>query len=183
LVEWGVIIGLMIKDEMRISIVVYGEIESGPAKWWEWYLYARAFNARIGRNPDFAGITGDSFQVGRVLTLAGADKELKKSVERGDRFQYISLYAMPEHSRQAGFDHLTYMLRTCFSQPNRILVTLFQEDYLKLNADQVIGELKQFIRFSSGQVFEMAISESPFGYVMQAHPAAHYKTLKIIKDL
>jgi hypothetical protein len=171
------------KNDLRISIVLYGGIETSPLKWWEWYLYTKGLNEKLGRNPHHVSLSGDSFPPGSMLTFSGAEKKLKKAVEAGEHFKYLSLYSMPEQSMKAGFDHITYMLRTCFSEPCRILITLLPEDYLKLNVDEVVDELKNFIQFSSGQIFEMSISEFPFGYVTKSKPASQYKTLKIIKEL
>jgi hypothetical protein len=172
----------MKKDDLRISIVLYGEIESNPLEWWEWYLSAKGLNEQLGRNLHYLGITGESFPPGCMLTFAGAEKRIKKAVDLGERLKYLSLYSMQNQSMQPGFDHITYMLRTCFSEPHRIFITLLPQDYLKLNSGEIVNKMKKFIRFSSGQIFEMSISESPFGYVMKSNPVSHYKTLKIIRE-
>jgi len=172
----------MKNDGLRTSLVLYGEIEASPSKWWEWYLYARGLNAKLGRNPHYVSVAGDSFPLGTILTIAGGENRIKKAAEKGEHFQYLSIYSMPEPSMPAGFDHITYMLRTVYSEPSRILITLLPEVYLKLDVDGTINDLRKLIGFNRGQIFEMSISEFPFGYVMKEKHTSIYKTLKIIKD-
>ncbi len=169
--------------DLRISIVLYGEISNSPLGWWEWYLYIVWLNEKLGRDPHFVSLSGDSFPPGTMLAFAQAEKRLKRAVEAGEHFRYLSLYSMPEPSMPAGFDHITYMLRTCFSKPERIQITLLPEDYQKLDAGEVVDDLKKFIRFSNGQIFEISNSEFPFGYAAKSNPASHYKTLEVVREL
>ena len=172
----------MKKNVIRTSITLYGEIESNPVKWLEWFTYAKTLTEEIGYNPNYVGISGTSFKSGNILTLAKTEKRFKKAVEAGEAFDSLDVYSLPDEFKQAVFDYKTYMVRYCSYEPHHITIILLQEDFSKINTEKVIENLKTFIKFSMGQIFEMSALESPFFYASKANPASHYKSLNILKE-
>lgn len=171
----------MRKNVIRTSITLYGEVQLDAAKWLEWFDYTKRLNDEIGYNPNYVGISGKSFKSGSILTIAKAEKRFKKAVEAGEYFDSLDVYSLPEEFKQAAFDYQTYMVRYCSYEPHHVTITLNQEDYSKIDEDKVIEDLKKFIKFSEGQIFEMSSTESPFFYASKVNPASYYKTLKILR--
>lgn len=173
----------MKRNVIRTSIVLYGEIELDPIKWMEWYEYAKNLTVKVGYCPNYVGISGQSFKSDSILTISKTEKKFKKTVEAGGKFDSLDVYSLPPDFKQAAFDYETYMARYCSYEPHFALVTLLQGDFLKIDVDSVIEELKEFIKFREGQIFEMTAPESPFFYASKVNPASYYKSLKILKEI
>ncbi|NLP45410.1 hypothetical protein [Acetivibrio saccincola] len=173
----------MKKNIIKTSIVLYGEIKNDSVIWKKWYEYAKSFIEKVGYCPNYVGISGQSFKSKHILSISRIEKKFIKTVENGETFDSLEVYSLPPNFNQAAFDYEIHMARICSYEPHFILATLLQKDFLKIDVDNVINELKEFINFKNGQIFEMTNPESPFFYAAKVNPVSYYKSLKILKEI
>lgn len=165
-----------------VSVALYGDIETNSNSWSEWYTYSIQMINSLGVIPNYIGISGESFNSGKVLQLKRAETRIKKAIIDGETISAMSIYSLPEDFVQAAFDYDICFGRKTIGVKSHILVTLRQDLFSQLDVDKTINELKQHINFESGEVFEMLNTESPQFYAFKGNPCSVYKSLKIVKS-
>jgi len=174
----------MKETDLRTSIALYGKIENEAIQWWEWFLFSKELTNKLGYTPNYVGITSkSSFKSGKILELNRATKRLDKSVKENEEICSIDLISLPEMFKQAAFDYFTSMVRYAGPHdPQQITITMPSKDFCHLEDDKIIEKLKQFIIFSTGQIYEMSALESPLFYASKANPPSYYKSLNILRE-
>jgi len=174
----------MKNEDLRTSITLYGKIEDDVMQWWEWFLFSKELTSKLGYIPNYVGITSKScFKSGKILELNRASKRLDKSVKENEEINSIDLYSLPEKFKQAAFDYFTSMVRYAGPHdPQHITISIPSKDFYHLEDENTIERLKQFIIFSTGQIYELSSSESPIFYASRVNPPSYYKTLKLLRE-
>jgi hypothetical protein len=172
------------KKDLRTSITLYGKIENNAIQWWEWFLFSKELTNRLGYTPNYVGVTSKScFKSGKILEINRASKRLDKSLKENEEISSIEIYSLPEKFKQAAFDHFTSMVRYAGPHdPQQITITVSSKDFYYLEDEKIIEKLKHFIIFSTGQIYELSASESPFFYASRVNPPSYYKTLKLLRE-
>ncbi|MDP4147333.1 MAG: hypothetical protein Q8936_23155 [Bacillota bacterium] len=63
---------------------------------------------------------------------------------------------MPDGFKQAAFDYDAYFSRTTAGKCPHILLTVAADNYSKIEILDIVSNLKEHIRFSTGQIFEVS---------------------------
>lgn len=170
-------------ERNTISIVLYGNTSSKTSDWLKWYEYAINQINGLGFEPNYIGITGKSFNSGKIAPLNQVDKKLRKSFEDGEIIVSIAVYSLPDDFKQAAFDYNVYLSRTTQGKYPHIVLTISGNAHSKFDTNNIIKMLKEHIEFTSGQMFEMSNYESPQFYAAKVNPPDLYKTLKVTQEI
>jgi hypothetical protein len=95
----------------------------------------------------------------------------------------LAVYSLPNDFTQAAFDYNFYLGRNGNGGNQYIILTFPRELYGTIETASIISELKGFIQFENGQVFEMSRYECPMFYAAKVNPPSTYQSLKIIKNM
>ncbi|ARU60934.1 hypothetical protein CBW65_07440 [Tumebacillus avium] len=167
------------KYEHTTTIVLYGELDEKDGQGWlNWLEYAQNLSGRLGFPANYVGVRGETFKSGKVLTLKRTVKRIQKAVENNEQIQNISFYSLPDDFGTAIFDYDVYLSRC--SDYAQVLVTMSSERYARIDSQEVIDELKQHIRFSSGEVFTMSRRDVPSLYAAKLNPPGTHKSVQVI---
>lgn len=169
---------------MTTSIVLYGEIDKlDTNKWLKFYNYSKKLCTEMSFEPNYIGLIGEEFKTGKVLTIRRTEKRLLKSITNGNSLTSMSLYSLPDEFTQAAFDYNFYISRNLNEhnqKPSKIILTLPTEIYEKINTDCVISNLKDFIQFKEGEIFDLSRFETPMIYASKVNDINSFESLKII---
>lgn len=164
------------------TIVMYGDISNSVSQWASWYDYAVNQALQLGYIPNYIGVIGQSFASGKINLIKRIDKRLRKALSEGEEFSSIAIYSLPDGYNQAAFDYEIYLSRDTQEKSPHIIFTIPSDSYKNLDENSIIKELKRFINFTNGQVFEMLSSESPQFYAAKVNLPEVYKSLKILRE-
>lgn len=168
---------------MTTSIVLYGGIKLNDSlSWLEFYEYACSLIEEVKVEPNFIGVTGQSFKTGKVSPLKRAQQKLIKSINDEEEIVSLAIYSLPKDYKIAAFDYNVYICRTSQLKEPHIIVTFSDNLYQLIDQSTVIKKLKELIIFQSGQVFELSKMESPQIYASKANSLNAFKTLKILEE-
>ncbi|WP_163538047.1 hypothetical protein [Gracilibacillus sp. YIM 98692] len=146
--------------EMTTSIVLYGEMDKMDTnKWLKFYKYSKKLSSELSFEPNYIGLIGEDFKSGKVLTIKRTEKRLLKSLSNGSCLTSMELYSLPDDFKQAAFDYNFYLARIVNEinhKPSKIILTVPTEMYEIINTDSVISNLKEFIQFKEGEIFELS---------------------------
>jgi hypothetical protein len=176
--------GNRVTERLTTSITLYGEFDTRDSKMWlDYYFYCKDLIQSINFKPTHLGITGQSFKSGKIMNLDSSEKKLFKSLEKGEELVSLAVYSLPEDYSIAAFDYDIYMCRTKQLGDPYIIMTFRNDIFDEINVEDVIKELKKYINFNSGQIFQMSNLESPQIYASKANSPSTFKSLKIIREL
>jgi hypothetical protein len=172
------------EERLTTSIVLYGNFDaSNSLSWRDFYNYTTGLIESLKLNPNYLGLTGQSFKTGKVSLLSKTHKKLFKALEDREELVSMAIYSLPEDFKTAAFDYNVYICRTKQSKHPHLIATFSDVLFETLNHDEVIAQLKRFIHFESGQVFQLKNLESPQIYASKANSLTAFKSLKIIEEL
>lgn len=171
----------MSKVKTTISIVLYGSIDCNQSSWLEWSRYSKEKLKEIYKVPNYVGIIGEGFKSGKLLQLNRIQSRINKSLEEGGQISSMGFYVLPDNFTQAIFDFEAFIGRTNIGKENNILFTVNKNIAESLNIEVTIEELKNYISFKSGEVFELLNVESPHIYASKGNDVTAFKSLNVIK--
>jgi hypothetical protein len=99
-----------------------------------------------------------------------------------EKIESISIYALPDNFTQAVFDYYTFMSIDIVSENQLITISLPIDSFIEVNAIEMEEDLKEFITFKNGEIFEMSVLECPYFYATKLNPASDFESLKIISS-
>lgn len=167
----------MMKEDILVSITLYGELEC-EYTWLDWYKYCKKVISQLGYEPNYISIESDSIKSGKVLNLGKKEKRVLTSINN-DNIEWLSIYSLPGDFITASFDYNVLLTRNT----EYLSMIISKEVYSNLNIGCTLSELRKFIKFNQGEVFEMHRDESPLLYASRLNEASEFDTLKIIKKL
>ena len=169
---------------MNYCLTLCGEVKPDISKWWEWYEYSLTLIRGIGLEPNYIGVISESFKSGKMTTIKKTEAKLKKVIDSGECLKYLGVMVLPSDFSIAAYDFSIHLERIGAYEPHNITLAIKNAEIFKtFVTDDLINELKNFIDFASGQIYEIADSESPENYIAEGMPNSGYKELKVIKKL
>ncbi|MEN2773474.1 hypothetical protein ABCY62_00170 [Acetivibrio clariflavus] len=173
----------MKEDELKRCLTMYGEIKLTQDKWWELYEYVKNLIQELGLIPNYIGVQSKTFKSGKILTIYRNENKLKKALDSGDDLNSLEVMSLPQNFKQAAFDYDASILIYKDFEPHHITIAVRDKDrFNKLNIDKVVDKLKSYLKFTSGQIYELSISEDPLIYSIKGKPVSNVKGLNIIKE-
>lgn len=174
--------GIMQKNKyIKTSITLYGQIEENDTLWLDWYNYAKSLTEQLGYNANYIGVRSKSFHSGKVLTLKRSENKLIRVLESGEESKSLDVYSLHDNFVQAAFDYYTYFSRVKDFEKNNVTITMSQEKFCEINVEEIITELKKFISFSHGEIYELDYTECPIFYICNDSPNREFKNYKLLR--
>lgn len=172
------------QGRLTTSIVLYGDIDPNDStKWLDFYGGTIELIKSLNLTPNYLGVTGHSFKSGKIATINRVEKKLIKALNNGEEVVSLAIYSLPDDYRIAAFDYNVYISRTRQLGNPHLLATFSTDLFESLSQEKVISQLKQYIDFHSGQVFQLNNLESPQIYASKANSKSVFKSLKVIKEI
>jgi len=169
---------------MTRTVVLYGTIKKdGSKEWLEFYRATKSMLTEFGLEANYLGVVGDSFTSGKVTTLKRTEKKLINSLKNNESLTSLSLYTLPSDFEIAAFDYQAYIGRKVEGNHGYIIATFIKDSIDSSHMENLVQELKKYIDFMSGEVFDMLNVESPQIYVSKVNDESSFKSLRIIKKL
>jgi len=168
-----------VKNDSKISLILYGNFKMENGLWSEWYSYAKNLLIKLSLKPNYCEIIGDAFKAGKLLKEDRAAERIKKSINKGEVISLIGLDVLPDNFSSA-FDYIAFATMGTKKSSQFIMFSLPEEMNEYIDFDAVISELKRFIDITSGEIFVMKRKDNPYFYAMKANPPSSFKSLKII---
>lgn len=168
--------------EARIttSIVLYGDINSlDSKKWLDFYNYISNFIQSINLVPNYIAVSSESIKSSKISPLKRVEKKLYTAIDNKEEISSLSIYSLPDNFETAAFDYNAYICRTNRLKYSHIIVTLPIEIYKKIDYRGLIVELKNFIDFKEGEIFNLSNLESPHLYASKANAPSAFKSLDV----
>ncbi|MCB2355762.1 hypothetical protein [Clostridium estertheticum] len=166
------------EKDIVVSITLHGKVEN-EITWLDWYEYAKKIISQLGYNPNYISIESNSMKSGKVLKLKSKEKKIINLINSGENIEWLSIYSLPDEYDSAAFDYNMIATRNS----NYLSVIVNKNDYVKLNVEDTINDLKKFIEFRNGEIYEMHRDESPLLYAAGLNEISEFDTLKIIKKI
>lgn len=162
--------------QLTTSLVLWGCVKENS--WMDWYMCINKFAGDNGFDNIHFGIKGDSFKSGKIMSKRGVEKKIYNSINNRENIVSMALYSLPEEYKQASFDYDLYMGLSTLEKAHVILSTT------RTNFDfaEIGNELRRFVYFEKGQVFQMSNHESPQFYAYQVNPRSMYSTLNVLNE-
>lgn len=162
-----------------VSITIYGEADDKSSVWSSWINYVEALTAQLHYPSTHVSVRGDTFKSAKVTVFNRTKKRLLKALEKEEGFKWISFYSLPDDFKTAAFDYEILAARTA----NFVTLILSEAIFSQIDVDQVVEELKAFIVFREGEIYELDIEETPMIYATKCNSVSSFKTLKILHKL
>ena len=93
--------------------------------WDKWYFDVKEFFENYGYEVTHFGIISQSYNSGKLLTVARKEKEMIDKIRKGEKPILMSLYSLPPKYKSASFDYNMSMVR----REGFISVTINECDY------------------------------------------------------
>ncbi len=162
-------------DKRKISITIWGK-EKG--NWLEWYKDVTDLMTQMGYKNTHIGIITESYNTGKVVTVARKEKEILTRIREGEFPSCFSCFSLPKDYRCAGFDY--YFM--CERNEAYMSVTINDTDYNDYNERQIIAMITKYTCMESGEIFSTSMSELPLVYA-ETKDTRNLKTYKLIRNL
>jgi hypothetical protein len=171
-----------VKNDSKISLVLYGNLLNEKQLWTDWYEYAKSFLMNLSLQANFCEIIGDAFKSGKLLKADKCEAKIQKSLNKGEKISLIGLDVLPDDFGSA-FEYIAFAKMGIKNNLQYIAISLPLETKDSIDFNTLIDSLKKFIVITSGEIFEMNRKDNPYFYVMKANPPSSFKSLKIIKTI
>jgi hypothetical protein len=171
------------KKYIKTTITLYGLINNEDELWWEWFLYAKSLAIELGYTPNYIGVNSNTFKSGKVLTINRSQKKLEESIKNKNFPSNLDVYSLHDDFKQAAFDYYLLASRSTMFNNHNISITIPKEKYSELNSDKLINDMKRFINFNKGEIYELDYTECPLLYIVKGKPRTEFKGLNIVREL
>ena len=174
---------ILMREKAIKSIALFGDGSSEDTiTWSKFYEYCIGLFQSLDLPLNYLGVIGGPFKSNKILRAKNAQNRLLKSFADGAEFKSLELYSLPDDYQIAVYDYDFYVCRTIHDDVSNILISTSDEYFNQVNCEKLVEELKQFIRFRSGMIFEMWNKESPQLYVAVRDSGQAFNSLKIISE-
>jgi hypothetical protein len=159
-------------------LAVRGKVKPKGPRWRSWLEYAEETSRLIGYEATHIAVRSESLRSDKVLNLDRLRGRVMNAVERGERFEWLSLYSLPPGFSSATFDYKCLLVRSLS------FAAVISERALEGVPFQqrMIEELQRFIACESVEVFEMERSEVPLLYLWGARAPESFSTLNVLEQ-
>lgn len=165
-------------DNNTISITLRGNtLKKG--KWVEWYEYTCSIIHELGYDRTHLAIESDTYTTKKIVTIGRKEKQILQLLKSGLKPTSFSIFSLPKNYTTASFDYNILVVR----EKNYISLILNQYDLDKIDVNDYVSQMKMYIEFENGEVYQMDRCEMPLIYAAQANSMDAYKTLKVFKRL
>lgn len=100
----------------------------------------------------------------------------------GEKINSLAIYSLPDNFEIAAFDYDIYINRQNRVDPSHILLTFSEEIFKGINIDEVLNQLKNYINFKYGEIFNLSSLESPQIYASKANDDTDFGTLEVLRS-
>jgi hypothetical protein len=170
-------------ENLKFCLTLYGEINLSSTEWWECYNLIKKIILSMNYKPNYIGIQSKSFKSGKILILDRSEDRLKKALDNGETLDSLDVLSLEPGFKQAAFDYNVSVLVYKDFKPHHITVTVKDGNkFENLCHDVIVEDLKEYIRFESGKIYQLSISEDPLIYVLKGKPDSNVKGLNVIKN-
>lgn len=164
-------------EKETVSITLSGLIPRDNDNWINWYEDSKNIVNFLGYSVTHIGIESTSLHSGKVLSIKRSEKKVLKSIQNGDKIEYISLYSLPDEYSSASFDYNVLLAREC----GYLTIIINKSDYDDEKKRCILNILKKYFDSASYEVYEMDRKECPLLYASKDNPASFFETLNIIE--
>ena len=163
--------------EKNISITLWGNgIEK--QKWIEWYKEVKELFNNLGYVHTHIGIKSQSYNRGKVMTVARKEKEILSRLEQNEEPENLSLYSLDKEYKIAMFDYNVL----CARDKEYLSIILSEKDYNAHNENLIISILNKYVDYRYGEVYSVSKDEMPLIYA-ETREKRNLDTYECIKKL
>lgn len=128
---------ITMKSDIKISLILYGDIKNKNDLWNEWYDFSKKFLGELSLKPNFCEVIGNEFKSGKLLKENRCEKRVKKSLSKGETISLIGFDVLPDNFTSA-FDYIVFIKMGIKKDIQYIMISLPNEmekslDFLQYN--------------------------------------------------
>ncbi len=163
-------------EACTVSITLWGD---GLIKgnWLDWYNDIGIIFQQLGYKRTHIGIECKSYVNKKIVTIERKERSIINILQSGDMPKSLSCYSLSKEYKVAMFDYDIMAVR----QSEYISVIVNKSDLAKVEMENIISDLKQYIEFRRGEVYQMDREEMPLLYAANAKTINPFKSLEILK--
>lgn len=163
-------------EASTVSITLWGD---GLIKgnWLNWYHDIGIIFQELGYKRTHIGIDCKSYTSKKIVTIERKEKSILDILQSEDIPKSMSCYSLIKDYKVAMFDYDVMAVR----QSEYISIILNRSDLVKIDIDNVIFNLTQYIDLQCGEVYQMDREEMPLIYAARAKPIKPFRSLIILK--
>lgn len=162
----------------RISYTIWGCFKSSN-DWLEWYEDIKVFFHSLKYDLTHFGITGDTYNSDKILTVSRKEKEFIKKLESNIYPTCVECYSLLPNYQIAMFDFNI----ACIRSDSYISIVLKKEDITSRIEKSVIELEKKYVIGTKGEIYSTSDKEVPMIYAETGDTKTldTYKFIKRIK--
>ena len=161
----------------KISYTIWGCLKSSN-NWLEWYKDVKAFFNSLGYGLSHFGITGDTYNSDKILTVSRKEKEFINKLESRIYPTCVECYSLLPNYQIAMFDFNI----ACIRSDSYISIVLKKDDVTSSIEKSVIELEKKYIIGTKGEIYSTSDKEVPMIYA-ETGDAKNLDTYKFIKRI
>lgn len=163
-------------EASTVSITLWGD---GLIKgnWLDWYHDIGIIFQELGYKRTHIGIDCKSYVSRKIVTIERKEKSILDILQSEDIPKSMSCYSLIKDYKVAMFDYDVMAVR----QSEYISIILNRSDLVKIDIDNVIFNLTQYIELQCGEVYQMDREEMPLIYAARTNPIKPFRSLIILK--
>ena len=163
-------------EASTVSITLWGD---GLIKgnWLNWYHDIGIIFQELGYKRTHIGIDSKSYSNSQIVTIARKEKAILDILQSGETPESMSCYSLIKDYKVAMFDFDVMAVR----QSEYMSIIFNRSDLVKIDVDNVIFNLTQYMELQCGEVYQMDRKEVPLMYAVRAKPVKPFKSLIILK--
>lgn len=164
-------------DKSTISITLYGD-GLKKQKWIEWYDYTSSVFKKLEYERTHLAIKSEEYNTEKVVTVRRKEKQVLQLLKDGTLPESLTLFSLPKDYRSASFDYNILAVRN----KEYISFIFNSQDFEKIEVNNLVWNMKQYIEFESGEIYQMDRSEMPLIYAAKANSVNSFKSLTVLKE-
>lgn len=172
----------MSKNLVKKSLILYGNVKKNLKPDLEFYNYSKKIISDLGFIPNYLGIESKIFKSGKILPIQKAEIKLLDAIQKGEKLDSLNILSLPDNFQQAIFDYNVSIIMYKTFEQEYISLTVNEPKCLsRINVDETINNLKNYLDFINGEIVEMSCEETLLNYVLKGKPASDFKLFKRLK--
>lgn len=158
-----------------ISITLWGNGQI-KGRWLEWYNDVGTIFKELGYKRTHIGMQSKSYVNRKIVTVARKEAQILQLLQAGEKPMSMSCYSLDKEYKQASFDYNIMAVR----HSKYLSLILNKSDSKIIDVNSVVVNLKQYIEFECGEIYQMERNEMPLIYAARANPPDAFKSLKVL---